>query len=55
MLGHLNGNDATSAAEDFGTTRITQKGLPSRGLENRRADETDMFQTGDSVNKYGPR
>jgi GH24 family phage-related lysozyme (muramidase) len=55
MLRHLNGDDAASAAKDFGTTRVTQKGLPSRGLQNRRADETGMFQTGDSVSKYGPR
>jgi len=55
MLSHLNGGDAASAAKDFGTARITQKGVLVRGLQNRRADETGMFQTDDAVNKYGPR
>jgi lysozyme len=55
MLSHLNSGDAPSAAKDFGTTRITQKGQPVRGLQNRRADETDMFQMGDRVNTYNKR
>jgi lysozyme len=55
MLRHLNGDDAASAAKDFGTERVTQKGVPSRGLQNRRADETAMFQSGDAMNKYRPR
>jgi len=55
MLNYLNSGDADAAADAFAKSRITQKGAPVRGLMNRRADETDMFRTGNSADRYSRR
>jgi GH24 family phage-related lysozyme (muramidase) len=55
MLGYVNAGDFDKAADAFAGSRITQKGLRSKGLENRRADEADMFTTGNLIDRYSKR